>query len=77
MNVCERSCKGCWRGEGPYLWLDATYMKVHKGGRVVSVAVIIACSVSLDGRRKIIGMGIGEPEGCCCPNLSAPTELLM
>lgn len=35
-------------------------MKVRKNGRVVSVAVIIACAVSSDGRREIIGMGIGE-----------------
>ncbi|XYX40149.1 IS256 family transposase [Candidatus Erwinia dacicola] len=44
------------------LWLDATYVKVRKNGRVVSVAVIIACAVNLDGRREIIGMGIGESE---------------
>lgn len=44
-------------GEWPYLWLDATYVKVRKNSRVVSVAVIIACAVNLDGRREIIGMG--------------------
>ena len=44
------------------MWLDATYVNVHKNGRVVSVAVIITCSVSLDGRREIIVMGIGELE---------------
>lgn len=49
-------------GEWPYLWLDATYVKVRKNGRVVSVVVIIACAVSSDGRREIIGMGIGESE---------------
>ncbi|XYX40176.1 IS256 family transposase [Candidatus Erwinia dacicola] len=49
-------------GEWPYLWLDAIYVKVRKNGRVVSVAVIIACAVNLDGRREIIGMGIGESE---------------
>ncbi len=43
-------------GEWPYLWLDATYVKVRKNGWVVSVAVIIACAVNLDGRREIIGM---------------------
>ena len=26
-------------GEWPYLWLDATYLKVRQGGRIVSVAV--------------------------------------
>lgn len=49
-------------GEWPYLWLDSTYVKVRKNGRVVSVAVIIACAVNLDGRREIIGMGIVESE---------------
>jgi len=29
-------------GEWPYLWIDATYLKVRRGGRIVSVAVIIA-----------------------------------
>ncbi len=28
-------------GEWPYLWIDATYLKVRRGGRIVSVAVII------------------------------------
>lgn len=29
-------------GEWPYLWLDATYVKVRQDGRIVSVAVIVA-----------------------------------
>lgn len=29
-------------GEWPYLWIDATYLKVRQGGRIVSVAVTIA-----------------------------------
>ncbi len=29
-------------GEWPYLWIDATYLKVRRGGSIVSVAVIIA-----------------------------------
>ena len=29
-------------GEWPYIWIDATYLKVRRGGRIVSVAVIIA-----------------------------------
>src|ERR1043165_6704723 len=46
-------------GEWPYLWLDATYLKVRDGGRIVSVAAIIAMAVSSDGRREIVGLGIG------------------
>lgn len=49
-------------GEWPYLWLDATYLKVLKGGRVVSVAAIIACGVNQEGRREILGLGLGESE---------------
>lgn len=49
-------------GDWPYLWLDATYLKVRQGGRVVSVAAIIACGVNRDGRREILGLGIGESE---------------
>jgi transposase-like protein len=49
-------------GEWPYLWLDATYLKVRQGGRVVSVAAIIACGVNQDGRREILGVGLGESE---------------
>ncbi len=29
-------------GDWPYLWLDATYLKQREGGRIVSVAAIIA-----------------------------------
>jgi len=46
--------------EWPYLWLDATYLKVRQGDRGVSVAAIIACAVNTDGRREILGLGIGE-----------------
>jgi len=34
-------------GEWPYLWLDATYLKQREGGRIVSVAAIIAVAVAL------------------------------
>jgi transposase-like protein len=49
-------------GEWPYLWLDATYLKVREGGRIVSVAAIIAMAVSTDGRREIVGLSIGPSE---------------
>ena len=49
-------------GEWAYLWLDATYLKVREGGRVVSVAAIIAVGVNQDGRREILGLGIGPSE---------------
>jgi len=49
-------------GEWPYLWLDATYLKVRDGGRIVSVAAIIAVAVNTEGRREIVGLGIGPSE---------------
>ena len=49
-------------GEWPYLWIDATYLKVRRGGRIVSVAVIIAVGVNGDGRREVLGMEIGTSE---------------
>jgi putative transposase len=48
--------------EWPYLWLDATYVKVRQAGRIVSVAVIIAVGVNDDGRREILGMTVGASE---------------
>src|SRR5215211_3712900 len=48
--------------EWPYLWLDATYLKVREGGRIVSVAAIIAVAVNTDGRREIVGLHIGPSE---------------
>jgi putative transposase len=49
-------------GEWPYLWLDATYVKVRQAGRIVSVAVIIAVGVNDDGRREVLGMTVGTSE---------------
>lgn len=49
-------------GEWPYLWLDATYLKVRDGGRIVSVAAIIAVAVTTEGRREIVGLGLGPSE---------------
>ncbi len=54
----DRPIEGDW----PYLWLDATYMKVREAGRIVSVAVTIAVGVNTDGRREVLGMDIGNSE---------------
>ena len=50
-------------GEWPYLWLDATYLKVREGGRIVSVAAIIAVAVTTEGKREIVGLHIGPFRG--------------
>ena len=49
-------------GDWPYLWIDATYVKVRQAGRVVSVAVIVAVGANADGRREVLGMDIGPSE---------------
>jgi hypothetical protein len=54
----ERPLEGDW----PYLWIDATYLKVRRNGRIVSVAAIIAVGVNTDGRREVLGMDIGPSE---------------
>ena len=54
----DRPIEGDW----PYVWLDATYVKVRRNHRVVSVAVIIAVGVNTDGRREVLGMDIGPSE---------------
>src|ERR671918_1952049 len=41
-------------GEWPYLWLDATYLKVREGGRIVSVAAIIAMAGLTHGPGGIV-----------------------
>jgi putative transposase len=54
----DRPIEGDW----PYLWIDATYLKVRQAGRIVSVAVIVAVGVNTDGRREVLGMDIGPSE---------------
>ncbi|WAP66828.1 IS256 family transposase [Jiella pelagia] len=49
-------------GDWPYLWLDATYLKQREGGRIISVAAIIAVAVNTDGKREIVGLHIGPSE---------------
>ena len=49
-------------GDWPYLWIDATYVKVRQNNRIVSVAAIIAVGVNSDGRREVLGLDIGVSE---------------
>ncbi len=48
--------------EYPYLWLDARYEHAREGGRVVSMAVIVAYGVRADGVREVLGLDIGLSE---------------
>ena len=54
----SRPIEGLW----PYVWIDATYVKVREGGRIISVAVIIAVGANADGRREVLGMTVGPSE---------------
>ena len=54
----DRPIEGDW----PYLWIDATYIKVRQNGRIVSVAVIVAVGANTDGRREVLGMQVGPSE---------------
>ena len=49
-------------GDWPYVWLDATYIKVRRDHRIVSTAVIVAVGVNTDGRREVLGMTTGHSE---------------
>ena len=54
----DRPIEGDW----PYLWIDATCIKVRQNGRIVSVAVIVAVGANADGRREVLGMQVGPSE---------------
>jgi transposase-like protein len=49
-------------GAYPYVWLDATYLKVRVEQRVVSQAVVIAIGVRDSGEREVLGLDVGPSE---------------
>ena len=49
---------GLW----PYLYLDATYLKVRENNRVVSKAALIAIGVNDQGERRVLGLQIADSE---------------
>lgn len=46
----------------PYLWLDATHLKVREAGRVVSNAVVVAYGLNEEGYREVLGVSVGASE---------------
>ncbi len=44
------------------MWLDATYLKVREGGRIISRAAIVAVAVNEDGKREVLGVATGPSE---------------
>jgi len=53
----------------PYLWLDATYVKVREAGRVVAMAALVATGVAATGERRVLGLELapGNDEGSAWP----------
>jgi putative transposase len=53
----------------PYLWLDATYVKVREAGRVSSMAALVAIGVAVTGERRVLGLELaaGNDEGSAWP----------
>ena len=53
----------------PYLWLDATYIKVREAGRVTSMAALVATGVAATGERRVLGLELapGNDEGSAWP----------
>ena len=46
----------------PYLWLDATYVKCRRGGRVCSTAVVTAIGCDEEGWRRVLGVAVVDTE---------------
>jgi putative transposase len=49
-------------GPFPYVWLDATFVKVRQDHRVVSMAIVIAIGVNDGGQREVLGLDVGPSE---------------
>lgn len=50
-------------GDYPFIWLDATFVKVRVDHRVVGMAVVIAVGVNAaTGQREILGVDVGPSE---------------
>src|SRR5688572_11850901 len=49
-------------GPYPYVWLDATFVKVRDDGRVVSMAIVVAVGVDASGQREVLGLDVGPSE---------------
>lgn len=47
----------------PYVSLDALYHKVREGGRVVSMATLIAMGISATGERTVLGVEVAAAGG--------------
>ena len=46
----------------PYVWLDAQYLKVREGDRVLGMALVVATGVNAEGDREVLGCDVGLSE---------------
>lgn len=46
----------------PYLWLDATYVRCRREGRVASTAVVTAIGCDAEGWRRVLGIAVVDTE---------------
>lgn len=61
-EVGELAARGLAGVEAPYLFLDATYVRCRRGGRVQSTAAATAIGVGSDGVRRILGIAAVDTE---------------
>jgi transposase-like protein len=55
-----------WRnrpiGEILYLYLDARYEKVRRGGQIQDAAILMAAGIGKDGKRRVLGVSVALSE---------------
>lgn len=62
MTVSQSSWTADWTTPGSPTYTSMAYVDVRHRGRVVSQADIVATGVSIEGRREILGMSVGDAE---------------
>ena len=62
-DLCGRPLDG---SPVPYVWLDATYVKCRREGRVASTAVVTAIGCDAGGWRRVLGVDVVDTESYDC-----------
>lgn len=61
-DVAELLGRDLGESRTPYLWLDATYVKCRRGGRVCSIAVVTAIGCDEGDWRRVLGLSVTDTE---------------
>jgi putative transposase len=48
--------------ETPYVFLDARYERIREGGKIIDCAVLVAIGVTVDGKRRVLGVSVALSE---------------